>query len=66
MQTQAIAERCAFSLDELRYEYPEEIVPAGETPASWLRRVTYRGGEDALPAGHAGESDDPSSSTNSR
>ena len=24
--------RCAFSLDELRYEYPEEIVPAGHTP----------------------------------
>ena len=23
-----------FSLDELRYEYPEEIVPPGETPAS--------------------------------
>ena len=29
LQTQAIAERCTFSLDELRYEYPEEIVPAG-------------------------------------
>ena len=28
-----IAERCAFSLDELRYEYPDEIVPAGKTPA---------------------------------
>ncbi len=23
---------CSFSLDELRYEYPLEIVPAGETP----------------------------------
>ena len=33
-ETLAIAERCAFSLDELRYEYPEEIVPPGETPAS--------------------------------
>ena len=30
----AIAERCDFSLDELRYEYPEELVPPGETPAS--------------------------------
>ena len=28
-QTLAIAERCTFSLDELRYEYPEELVPAG-------------------------------------
>ena len=24
-----LAERCTFSLDELRYEYPEELVPAG-------------------------------------
>ena len=33
-ETLAIAERCNFSLDELRYEYPEELVPPGETPAS--------------------------------
>ncbi len=33
-QTLAIAERCTFNLDELRYEYPEELVPAGETPTS--------------------------------
>ena len=33
-ETLRIAERCTFSLDELRYEYPEELVPAGETPAS--------------------------------
>ncbi|MBS1135981.1 MAG: polymerase alpha subunit, partial [Burkholderiaceae bacterium] len=51
LQTQAIAERCTFSLDELRYEYPEEIVPPGETPATWL----LRRGEDALPRRHAGE-----------
>ena len=25
--------RCRFSLDELRYEYPEELVPPGATPA---------------------------------
>ena len=30
-ETVKIAERCRFSLDELRYEYPEEIVPPGET-----------------------------------
>ena len=29
-----IAAQCQFSLSELRYEYPEEIVPADETPAS--------------------------------
>jgi error-prone DNA polymerase len=39
----AIAERCAFSMDELRYEYPEELVPPGETPATWLRKLTEAG-----------------------
>ena len=42
-ETVAIAERCTFSLDELRYEYPEEIVPPGETPASHLRQLTEEG-----------------------
>ncbi|MBW8905871.1 MAG: error-prone DNA polymerase [Betaproteobacteria bacterium] len=42
-ETVAIAERCRFSLDELRYEYPTELVPSGETPASWLARLTAEG-----------------------
>jgi len=42
-ETLRVAERCRFSLDELRYEYPEEIVPSNETPASWLRKLTERG-----------------------
>ena len=42
-ETLAVAERCTFSLDELRYEYPAELVPAGETPASWLRRLVEGG-----------------------
>jgi DNA-directed DNA polymerase III PolC len=42
-ETLRIAERCAFKLDELRYEYPEEIVPPGETPTSHLRALTMRG-----------------------
>jgi len=50
-QTLAIAERCRFSLDELRYEYPAEIVPAGQTPASWLRQLTEAGLERRFPAG---------------
>ena len=37
------AARCAFSLDELRYEYPREIVPEGHTPTSWLRELTEQG-----------------------
>ncbi|WP_435751768.1 error-prone DNA polymerase [Thauera sp. AutoDN2] len=42
-ETLAVAARCGFSLDELRYEYPAELVPAGETPASWLRRLVEGG-----------------------
>jgi error-prone DNA polymerase len=41
--TLEVAQRCRFSLDELRYEYPREIVPEGETPASWLRKLTEEG-----------------------
>jgi error-prone DNA polymerase len=41
--TLAIAARCRFSLEELRYEYPREIVPEGETPSSWLRELTLQG-----------------------
>ena len=50
-QTLAIAERCRFSLDELRYEYPSELVPQGHTPASWLRRLTHEGLRWRFPAG---------------
>src|SRR5690606_16087396 len=42
-ETVAVAARCRFSLDELRYEYPEEIVPAGHTPTSWLRTLVLEG-----------------------
>ena len=50
-ETLAVAGRCDFSLDQLRYEYPEEIVPAGETPASWLRAETERGLARRYPGG---------------
>ena len=50
-ETLAIAGRCNFSLDELRYEYPEELVPPGETPASWLRRLAEDGLRWRFPAG---------------
>ena len=50
-ETLEVASHCSFSLDELRYEYPEEIVPAGETPASWLRKLTYDGVPGRYPRG---------------
>jgi error-prone DNA polymerase len=50
-QTLEIAERCTFKLDELRYEYPEEIVPAGATPTGHLRALTEQGCRERWPAG---------------
>jgi error-prone DNA polymerase len=49
--TLSIAARCDFSLDELRYEYPEEIVPHGETPATYLRKATYDEARTRYPQG---------------
>ena len=41
--SQQIAAQTAFSLDELRYEYPDELIPEGQTPASYLRQLTESG-----------------------
>ncbi len=50
-QTLAVARRCAFSLEQLRYEYPDEIVPRGHTPATYLRQETQAGAVRRFPAG---------------
>jgi error-prone DNA polymerase len=50
-ETLEVAALCNFSLDELRYEYPEEIVPAGHTPSSWLRELAYEGSKGRYPEG---------------
>ena len=46
-----IAARCTFSLASLRYEYPEELVPAGGTPTGHLRALTLRGLAKRFPQG---------------
>jgi error-prone DNA polymerase len=46
-----VAEQCAFSLDELRYEYPDEIVPAGKTPSSYLAELAWAGAAGRYPQG---------------
>jgi error-prone DNA polymerase len=50
-ETLALAERIDFSLDELRYEYPEELVPPGESPTSHLRALTESGMRRRWPDG---------------
>src|SRR5882757_8165037 len=47
----AIADACTFSLEELRYEYPHELVPVGHTPASYLRKLVEEGIHRRWPAG---------------
>ncbi len=49
--TLVLAGRCAFSLNELKYEYPREVVPDGHTPTSWLRALTEEGAVRHYPQG---------------
>ena len=50
-ETMAIAGQCRFSLDSLRYEYPDELVPAGHTSSSYLREQTWIGAHRRFPKG---------------
>ena len=38
-----IAERCQFSLKELKYQYPEELVPKGFNATQYLRHCVVQG-----------------------
>ncbi|MEM7164739.1 MAG: error-prone DNA polymerase [Planctomycetota bacterium] len=50
-RTLEIAERCSFSLDEIRYRYPSERLPDGTSSAEWLRQLTYEGAQSRYPNG---------------
>ncbi len=50
-ETLTVADACRFSLDELRYEYPEELVPTGESAIGFLRRVSEEGARRRYPQG---------------
>jgi len=41
----------AFTLDDLRYEYPHEPIPPGWTPQKWLRRRVGKGAAKRFPHG---------------
>ncbi len=47
--TAELASRCAFSLKELTYEYPDEIAPGGEDPQARLERLTWEGLQRRYP-----------------
>lgn len=50
-ETVRIAQRCRFDLDQLDYQYPHELVPAGHGAASWLRQLTEEGLHWRWPGG---------------
>lgn len=50
-RTGEVADRCSFRLDELRYEYPEELAPAGKTPIEHLKRLAWEGAKQRWPGG---------------
>lgn len=50
-QTQVIAQLCNFSLDELRYQYPKELVPSNTTPIAHLKKLVKQGEAKRWPKG---------------
>ena len=50
-RTIEIADRCNFSLDELRYDYPEELCPPGLTPIQHLTNLTWQGAKNRYARG---------------
>ncbi len=49
--TRAFADAIRFSLDELKYEYPREVVPEGRTPQEHLIHLTWTGADGRYPDG---------------
>ena len=52
--TLTVASRCTFSLDEIKYHYPLETVPAGMTPAQALAWLVQEGAQGRYPEGVPG------------
>ncbi|HEX3149897.1 MAG TPA: error-prone DNA polymerase [Gemmataceae bacterium] len=50
-RTAEVADRCTFILDELRYDYPEELCPGGLTPLANLTVLTWDGANERYPNG---------------
>ncbi len=50
-ETTTIADRCEFSMEELRYQYPQELVPAHKTPIQYLQELVAQGEQQRWPQG---------------
>lgn len=50
-ETQRFVEPIGFSLDQLKYDYPDEPVPPGKTPQQYLSEETWKGAAQRYPEG---------------
>ena len=50
-RTLEVASRCTFSLEELRYEYPEELAPGDLAPITYLKELSWQGAQQRYPQG---------------
>ena len=50
-ETLAIAERCTFQLDTLRYEYPSDLIPPGQSARDYFRQLVREGEAVRFPEG---------------
>jgi len=48
-ETAVIAEQCGFSLDEIRYQYPDEFCPDHLNPTAYLRHLVEKGMRQRWP-----------------
>ncbi|MER2492523.1 error-prone DNA polymerase [Catenovulum sediminis] len=51
LESVLIAQQCRFNLDELRYEYPAELVPTGDSPMAYLKKLVQKGIQFRFPQG---------------
>jgi len=51
LRAAALARSVTFTLDELVYDYPAEVLTPGETPMQTLTRLTWEGAAARYPAG---------------
>ncbi len=55
METRRFVEPISFSLDQLKYDYPDEPVPPGKTPQQHLVDETWKGAAKRYPEGIPGK-----------
>ena len=46
INTQKIADQCRFSLSELKYTYPNEFIPEGQSAKSYLEELVFQGAHE--------------------